>query len=449
MPSATNDPPDAPGNLVIHLGAAQLTGYSASWREALDELSTAEFRIDLSDADDEPVDYLAEMEIRIDGEKAWDGTVVKALPRGARVHVHCIRGVSMTETQLGVMASEQCTVMDLAYALARSAGFSEDKIVISEIDKLPLETIEIVVALHGLTVPARRRMGPVTLVPAQVGKKALEAFDVGGLPEDLRDAFEDADCFAVVIKTTTRLWDAERSALADVDAVLGWLAVRARFGLAHLEDGQPQRYEREVTRVLPHRGDAMAVKGLGSGRRWIRDPATLIDRPTLELDDAHGQLAPSLAHELKPLDRLALMAARRSFDGDSVHRVVAFWEAWEHYAGAISIPKPFEKDELRRLRDDLPDWLNPLQRDRLNDLIGLANDYPLKKRLKAALDQDGVPMSESEFAKLWKLRNPRNRSVHGKAARVIDDDELEFGCSLLCRALVFRLGEKIEGAVRQ
>ena len=442
-PSNSDDMPDLPGDPIVHLGAAQLAGHSASWREALGELSTAEFRINLDDAGHEPVDYLAGLEIRIDDEKAWDGTVVTALPLGTMVHVHCTRGVTMTETQLGRMASEQCTVMDLAYAVARSAGFGEDKIVISEIDKLPLETIEIVVALRGLTVPARRRVGPITLVPVRSGRKALDAFDTDRLPQGLRDAFDDADCFAVVVKTAARLWDAERAALADVNAVLGWLAVRARLGLARLGDGQAQRYEREVTRVLPRRGDAMAVKGLGSGRRWIRDPATLVDRPMLELDDLHGQLAPELAQELKPLDRLALMAARRAFDGDLIHRVVAFWEAWEHYAGAVSMPRPFEKDELQHLRDDLPDWLNSAQRDRLNDLIVLANDYPLKKRLKAALDQDGVPMSEAEFAMLWKLRNPRNRSVHGKASRAVQEDELEFGCSLLCRALVFRLGERL------
>lgn len=191
----------------------------------------------------------------------------------------------------------------------------------------------------------------------------------------------------------------------------------------------------------------MAVKGLGSGRRWIRDPATLVSRPTLELDDMHGQLVPELAHDLAPLDRLALMAARRAFDGDPIHRIVALWETLEHYAGGVSIPPPFEKDELQRLRDDLPNWLSPIQRSRLLELVGLANDYPLKKRLKTALEQDGVPISETEFAKLWKLRKPRNQTVHGKPVREIEEEELEFACSLLARALVFRLRERLGNSI--
>ncbi len=445
--ASPEDLPDPPGDLVVHIGAAELPGHAASWREALNELSTAEFQILLEDASPEPVDYLAEVEIKIDGEKAWDGAVVKALPRGAKVHVSCIRGVSMTETWMGATAGEECPVADRAYALARSAGFSEDRIVIPEMEQLPLESIESVVALQGVEVPGRRSLGPITLVPAEMGRKALEAFDVDRLHQDLRDAFADADCFAVVTTTASRLWDAERSALTDVDVALGWLAVRARFGLACLPSEQPQRYEREITRTLPRRGGAMAVKGLGSGRRWIRDPATLVSRPTLILDDLHGQLAPRLAHELAPLDRLALMAARRAFDGDPIHRVVALWETLEHYAGGVSISPPFEKDELQRLRDDLPQWLSPAQRDRLLELVGLANDYPLKKRLKTALDQDGVPVSETEFARLWKLRKPRNRTVHGKPVREIEEEELEFACSLLSRALVFRLGEKFGDSI--
>jgi hypothetical protein len=81
-------------------------------------------------------------------------------------------------------------------------------------------------------------------------------------------------------------------------------------------------------------------------------------------------------------------------------------------------------------------------------LLRLANDHPLKKRLRAALDQDDVPISKAEFAKLWKLRKPRNRSVHGKAARVINEGELESPCSLLCRALVFRLGKKLGDSIK-
>jgi hypothetical protein len=37
--------------------------------------------------------------------------------------------------------------------------------------------------------------------------------------------------------------------------------------------------------------------------------------------------------------------------------------------------------------------------------------------------------------------------VHGKPVREIKEEELEFACSLLSRALVFRLGEKLGDSI--
>lgn len=426
-------------DLIVRIGAAELPGYEASWRESINELSTAEFKVKLDEAGSEPVDYLAPVEVVIEGDAAWDGAVVKALPNGDVVQLSCTRGVFVTETLAGVMASEECPHMDLAYSFARSVGFKPDRIVIGDIEKLPLETMEIVVALQGVEVPGRREIGPVTIVPGAVGRKMLKAFK-RGQPDSLKEAFDNADCFALVITTTTRLWDAEQEALADVDAVLQWLAVRARYGAALLPNGATQRYARDLTRVLPRRGAAMAVRGLGTGRRWLRDPATLIDRPMLNLDDLHGQLFPSLSRELSLSDRSALAAATRAFDGDLVQRLNGLWEAWEFYARRASMQKPYEKQDLDRLREDLPEWLDGRQRERVHEVIDkVLNTYPLRRRLRTALDQDEIPFSDSELKALWRLRDPRNKLAHGKATHRVDEDELQQACSLLSRALVSSL----------
>jgi hypothetical protein len=436
-------PVDGPGDLTVRVGSAKMPGYAAGWRSALDELSTAQFDIDLEEASG-PVDYLGGAEIAIDGHKTWEGTVVEAEPRGAKVHVEGTDGVSMTEQLMGAMGSEECPVMDVAYAIARSSGFAEENIVISHLDELPLETMEVVVAVKGVEVPGRRRIGPVTLVPAAHGMEVLGSFEIGRLGETLVDAIEAASCFAVVVKTLNRLWDAEQAALADVDAVLGWLAVRARFGLAHLPDGTRQRYSREVTRTLPRRGDAMAIRGLATGRRWIRDPATLVDRPLLSLEDHGGLLSPALTAEIESTDRLALLAASRAFDGDPIQRIVALWEAWELYAGAASSAPVFSTEELGRLGEDLPGWLSERQAKRVSELLQLANNQPLSRVLRAALEDDGVPVAKEEWKALWRLRRVRNRSVHGADSRKLEIRDLELSCSLLSRALVFRLGRGTE-----
>jgi hypothetical protein len=134
------------------------------------------------------------------------------------------------------------------------------------------------------------------------------------------------------------------------------------------------------------------------------------------------------------------MAARRSFEGDPVQRVIALWEAFELYAGNESPSPVLEPDELERFAAELPQWLSDAQVKRVGELLKLANNFPLSRTLRDALARDGVPIGKAEWAALWKLRRVRNRSVHGSTTKDLNEKDLELACSLLCRALVFRLG---------
>lgn len=64
--------------------------------------------------------------------------------------------------------------------------------------------------------------------------------------------------------------------------------------------------------------------------------------------------------------------------------------------------------------------------------------------LRAALEDDGVPVAKEEWKALWRLRRVRNRSVHGANSRKLEIRDLELSCSLLARALVFRLGRRAD-----
>jgi hypothetical protein len=55
------------------------------------------------------------------------------------------------------------------------------------------------------------------------------------------------------------------------------------------------------------------------------------------------------------------------------------------------------------------------------------------------LRHDGVSLSTEELTVLGPLREARNELAHGSQSTRLDIDDLEWGCSILSRALVYRV----------
>jgi hypothetical protein len=95
----------------------------------------------------------------------------------------------------------------------------------------------------------------------------------------LADDFIAADCHALYRAVGQRLLDVEADGLAAVDALLAWFVTRARYGLAHLPGGSPQRFLRARALVRPERGHVVLVRAVESDRAWLRRlEATLGDQ---------------------------------------------------------------------------------------------------------------------------------------------------------------------------
>jgi hypothetical protein len=250
-----------------------------------------------------------------------------------------------------------------------------------------------------------------------------------------------------VVRDAQTLDDAEESALEAIDACLAWLAVRVRFGHALLPDQTVSRFDRETGRTLPRREGVMAVRGLRTGRRWLRDPRSVARRGKLALNSGDS-LWPPLDVRLATSDRLALLAARQvALTDDLVEAAAGISTAFEFYIGRIAPGPTFTGPELERLKDDLPDWLSSEQAHRAREILGMANQASFGQRLRAALQQDGVPLTAAEWKTLQRVRGVRNRAVHGSEALGIDADAIAVATSILSRALVYRVARLNEQAL--
>jgi hypothetical protein len=124
---------------------------------------------------------------------------------------------------------------------------------------------------------------------------------------------------------------------------------------------------------------------------------------------------------------------------DRLAAVGALFEAVEFYAAGTQVRHLLSKDDTRLVNEALDSLgLAPEKRERLADVIGRANEPPLRVRLVAALDADRVPYSQEEIDRLWHLRDHRNDALHGRRLGAPDVDDLELGKGLVNRMFAFR-----------
>jgi hypothetical protein len=91
---------------------------------------------------------------------------MEAAPRGAVTRLHCVTHPELTEQRIGAFATFNAVGPELIYSMARLGGLSEEMVDVEGLDELPLEPMEVVVAVRGVEVNQPWQLGEVALVPS-------------------------------------------------------------------------------------------------------------------------------------------------------------------------------------------------------------------------------------------------------------------------------------------
>lgn len=408
-------------------------------KNAINELASAKFDLDLVVAGGAHIDYLGEVRItaEVKGEEhpLFTGSVIEANPQEGSIKVRCGSGVALQETLVPAIASHVPGV-EMIYLTLRHVGFPDERMRLDGLDELRVEPFEVIAPLVGVEVHDEVVVGAVRLVSAISGELTIASLE---LADSLRDRFLGATGYAVAYEAAARTALAEEQGLRSIDVTLGWLTVRARYGLARLPDGSALRFNRTRARTRVERGDSVFVRGMNTSRWWLRAIASNREDVVIDLSET-DLLSPSLPGPLSMQDQQAILAGlHAAAEADPLGRVTALWEAIEFYVAQTTLPKMFTTAEMKEIKASLPGTLTEGQRRRASDRLAELNSPPLLARLRAALAEDGVSVTAGEMALLQRLRRLRNDAVHGRAVELPRPDELEYATSVVYRMLVHRM----------
>lgn len=373
-------------------------------------------------------EYRAEARLEAGDQNLGRGWVTKAGIDGDEVALEVRNTVVLTEQVFGELSIAGMPDTEMVWSMAKWTGLRP---VVPELRPYA-ETIAVAMPIQGLDVQDAYSDGPVTIT---ADRRLIEI-----MSEPLKDSpgkrdFLDVGSSAVVRVNAPLLYLADDAAVPVIEAAMDRFALELQYSLATDPDGTPLPFQRQDLFTDPVAVRTVLVHGHGTGRTWLRS----LDNPTIRSVATGPRLPlprvptdPGWTHGVRAWGR----AVRET---DRLAAVGALFEAVEFYAVGTKVRHLLSKDDTRLVNLALDSLrLAPEKRQRLADVLGRANEPPLKVRLEAALQTDRVPYSAEEIDRLWHLREYRNDAIHGRRLGAPDVDDLDLAKGLVNRMFAFR-----------
>jgi hypothetical protein len=406
---------------------------------ALNQVESGNLILDRRLLPPEPVDYIAPLTVRgtrMRRRGLFTGHTVTASPQGDLIELAGRGATQLTDQILGPFAALDTASFEIVYLAARASGMAEDQLVIPEIESLPWEVFEVLSPVDGVALSHRRAIAGIKLLPAH---ELVPKLELMGFDEELLGPVRDAPAFALAMETSKLAFKAEQRGLARIDTAMGWLTTRARHALALSPDGKPAAYTRERALSLPRRRDLVIIRGLASGRRWLRVVDVQVRTAAFPLDEPDPLLS-VFDQSAGVVAQLCVAACNRAAsEREPFARLQAIWEAVELLVAGVAASKRFTTDDLEAIKNSLPPTLSEKQRDIAEKAVQGLNNTALLARLRELIEREALPCSDAEMNLLSGLRAVRNNVTHGRNATVPNREELDRAMAIVSRLVVHRL----------
>ena len=371
------------------------------------------------------------------GAPVFTGEAVRSSVEREFVHVEAMTALDLSDTGVSRSALFGLAPVEQIRTLLLQAGMAESQFDLGDRPTPQMEYFEVIFPVIGITVHGRHHDGMAAFLEPTVLQRH-PWFQSGAVKSDLTSEFFRADSFVLIGTAAAWVSDAEDDAYPRAIESVARITVDRRFTSLLRPDGSAAPYLRSDARVTPRVRPLAMVRGVVSGRGWVRELASpsRLDPIRLPANPFAVPVAP-LPDDLHQ----CMLSLYRSVAADQpLPRSLAFWDAVEFYTANIDAPHLFSKSDHKVLLRQVirsSSW-SLAQRERLIQAKNMLNSMPLLARLRRRLLLDKVPFVEDEFSAVKRLRTSRNDAVHGRGGTSDpSDSDYRTAVRLLARAFVY------------
>ncbi len=390
-----------------------------------------------------PFDYASDFAILLaDGEEThprFSGSVTEAHPAQGRLTIIAEGGLALAESRLGHLSISRVHPLEVVTALAEEEG--QEVVVQGAKPPTPSEVFCVQCPISDITTDGALLVGRVRFSASDSDDAALLLSGLSAV------AFQSvASCYVVA----STLAEAQARGLAHIDVALDTLLLTNLYSFGATPDGHPLSYSRTRWRSRPARLDYVLVRGLSTGRSWLRAIGRMTGPLPVQQDDFDARWGLLVQPPPGRVQR-GMAALRRASDPEesAAQRNQALWNALEFYAASTEVPRILDASELaevKRAAATVGLAQNKLQR--VNDVLAGVNNPPLMTRILASAERDGLPLNADDRSLLKRLRKGRNDTSHGRLLSGPEADDLRLGVSLTARLLLHAWYTETHGRLR-
>lgn len=373
-------------------------------------------------------------------QRLFTGIVDTISFTNSMAHFRCVTRTKLLDEARsgGWEFSRHMNFFEMAWSVLRAGGLGSEQIDIEDFIPGPLEVVEVVVPILGISLSQPVRIGNVTFSSSPHIKESTSSLSY----EDLKSEFTDSDGWACVLQTSRTLFDAEVLGLQQIDLAISWLTLQSRHSFPVDANGKLYNFNRRWLRSHVARKSIVLSRGLGTKRGWLRATEDLPNRVDISSDGLAPLIYNNLPAEIPIEVRAAIVTWKRSLDDDNpLTSIVALWECIEFYASSAKTEKIFSKEERSHIVRNATEGLSPEKAARVVQVLEKLNESSLLRSLEAAIKRDGVPISPSELSLLKNIRQVRNDFVHGRTTSPPREEDLAYAKQITARILSFRVSQ--------
>ena len=357
--------------------------------------------------------------------------------------------ITLEKTTMGFLEAAKAKPHNLMYLMLRSAGLKEENINIDGFKKTEEITYSVAILIKNLVIKEPFGLGLINFYPPENQHEIFNNFSekLKGNLENLNEKY----CWAIVHVKSNNLFDAYRlgrknilqsidilSSIVRDDYIFDFYSIGNSISNWNRDHATPELIVSTIANIYNN----LSSENVTIDFQNIFEPNYLVINCDILKKFKQIKWAELLLIEDKGIndDVWSLMSSlkwlRRSWYADNIDDKVIYNNiAMEFMIAGEQVATIYEEKILEQIKEKL----NEIKCPDINRILSFIKEPSFKMKLDSMIDRLNIPVSENDLILLKKIRNERNKIIHGSREGDVDDLEIASANNIACMMVIKKL----------